>query len=85
MFYYVTLCMRFQTCVNTLVCTHSHTHTHTHQVKLIPRSGLLGQLIVFDFESFLMVRGLAVHVLTEQELRLAELSETRVNKRPPKP
>ena len=54
-------------------------------MKLVPRSGLLGQLVVFDFESFLMVRGLSVHVLTEQELRLSELSETRDKSRPPKP
>ena len=40
---------------------------------------------MFDFESFMMVRGLSVHVLTEQEIRLSELSETRDKNRPQKP
>ena len=55
--------------------THTHTYTHTRtptQVTLVPRSGLLGQLVVFDFGSFIMIRGLAVHVLTEQESRMLD-------------
>lgn len=55
------------------------------QVTLVPRSGLLGQLVAFDFGGFTMVRGLAVHVLTEQEVRILDtttVSSRRAKRKP---
>ena len=40
------------------------------QISLKPRSGVLGQLVIFDFETFYLSRALSIHVLSEAERRL---------------
>ena len=40
------------------------------QISLKPRTGILGQVIIFNFEEFYLVRGLSIQVLNEAERRL---------------
>ena len=40
------------------------------QVAFRPRYGLLGQVVLFNFSTFQMVRCLSAHVVNEQEARL---------------
>ena len=66
--------------------THTHTHTLTHtQISLKPRSGILGQLVVFDFGAFQLVRGLCVHVLKEHEASLLQNAGTPRQRKLEKP
>lgn len=51
----------------------------------MPRSGVLSQLVVFDFGNFQIIRGLAVHVLTEHEIKLLDESVLSRKKIKPKP
>ena len=55
------------------------------QVTVMPRSGILGQLVLFDFGPFYMARGLTVHVLNDQEARLLQHSQSTKAKKPQKP
>lgn len=51
-----------------------------------PRSGVLGQMIIFDFGNFYMARYLCVHVINEQDKRLlASTTQRRPNNKPDKP
>jgi len=54
------------------------------QLTVTPRSGILGQLALFDFGAFHMVRGLTVHVLNDQEARLLQISQSTRPKKPQK-
>ena len=60
-------------------------HVPPLQLTVTPRSGILGQLVLFDFGSFHMVRGLTVHVLNDQEARLLQHSQSTKAKKPQKP
>jgi len=55
-------------------------------VKLtaMPRSGIIGQLVLFDFGTFHIVRGLTVYVLNDQEARLLQISQSTRAKKPQK-
>ena len=56
------------------------------QVSLKPRSGVLGQLVVFDFGNVCLVRGLSVHVLNEMERgQMVGIGQPREAFRPAKP
>ena len=56
------------------------------QISLKPRSGVLGQLVVFDFGSCYLVRGLSVHVLNEVEKKqMVNIGYSQQNLRPAKP
>ena len=57
----------------------------TRQVSVTPRSGTLGQLVLFDFGSFHLVQALMVHVLSEQETKLLQSSQSKKGKEPQKP
>ena len=63
----------------------SHMFLHSMiQVSLSPRPGVLGQLVLFDFSSFYLVRCITVHVISEQEDRMIKMSADTVRKRPEK-
>lgn len=55
------------------------------QISLKPRSGVLGQLVIFDFGSFYLARGLNIHVLNEAERKLVINMGRSHSQRPAKP
>ena len=55
------------------------------QISLKPRSGVLGQLVIFDFGTFYLARGLSIHVLNEGERKLVIDVGTPRRARPAKP
>lgn len=55
------------------------------QISLKPRSGVLGQLVIFDFGSFRLARGLSIHVLNETERKLVMNMGQPRRQRPAKP
>ena len=56
------------------------------QIVFKPRSGVLGQMVIFDFGNFYMIRYLCVHVINEQDKRLlAPSTQRKFNNRPEKP
>lgn len=54
------------------------------QVTLTPRPGVLGQLVLFNFSSFYLVRCITVHVVSEQEDRMIKMAANASRKRPEK-
>lgn len=52
------------------------------QVTAKPRSGLLGQLVVFQFGSFRILQCLVVRVISENEEKLRKI-KSLPTKRPP--
>ena len=48
-------------------------------------SGILGQLVLFDFGLFYMARELTAHVLNDQEARLLQHSQLTKARKPQKP
>ena len=50
------------------------------QISFKPRSGVLGQMVIFDFGNFYMIRYLCVHVINEQDRRLLSSNTQRQNK-----
>ena len=65
------------------MCHHVSPHTLT-QVTLTPRPGVLGQLVLFDFSDFYLVRCITVHVVSEQEDRMIKMAANTAKKRPEK-
>jgi hypothetical protein len=55
------------------------------KICLKPRSGVLGQLVIFDFGTFYLARGLSIHVLNEAERRLMMNMGAPRRQRPTKP
>ena len=54
------------------------------QIGLKPRTGLLGQIVLFDFGSFYMLRCLSIHVINEQDRRTLTSTQKKVRRRPEK-
>ena len=54
------------------------------QLTAMPQSGILGQLVLFDFGTFHIVRGLTMYVLNDQEARLLQISQSTRPKKPQK-
>ena len=62
----------------------SQLHTPYTQVTLTPRPGVLGQLVLFDFSDFYLVRCITVHVVGEQEDRMIKMAANTARKQPEK-
>ena len=69
--------------VSTCCCNYLSPHTLT-QVTLTPRPGVLGQLVLFDFSDFYLVRCITVHVVGEQEDRMIKMAANTARKQPEK-